>query len=400
MTNTKTATFERKPFLQALEHCKLALDRGNTIPILDNVRILTGENVAYLTATNLDIELTAIIPAESCSGDIKSTMPLNDLAAFTKTAPGTGAIAFDQPEFTQSTNAESKELEHTPNSNATLHFDSLKYSAPITHVIDFPNMDKPDKADAHNFSLDGAALWEAIDSTITSISTEETRYYLNGVFMHVYKTPSGSELVFVSTDGHRLARKRLDVPKGSEGMPGIIIPLKACQILHKLLKGKACPDKVFIRVNESKASFAWEGARVLTTKLIDGTFPDYHRVIPTQNDKTLTMGSVELVSAVSAVSKVSKQKGRAVKISLSENEANLSVTNPEGASAQMGIPADFDSEFDLEIGVNSDYLAKMIPIVCPDKEGEIEFQLSDPGCPMLLTGTRPDFDAVLMPMRV
>jgi DNA polymerase III subunit beta len=246
----------------------------------------------------------------------------------------------------------------------------------------------------HKFPLAAKDLRRLIDKTQFAISTEETRYYLNGIYLHTAGNAHATALRAVATDGHRLAQLDLAAPQGAVGMPGVIVPRKAVGEVQRLIEdGEA---EVGIELSQTKIRFTL-GDVVLTSKLIDGTFPDYARVIPLGNDKKLTIDKADFAAAVDRVSTVSSERGRAVKLALSGSKLVLSVTNPDSGSATEELEVEYEAE-PLDIGFNSRYLL--------DIAGQIEgesavLKLADPGSPTLIED-RDTKDAlyVLMPMRV
>jgi DNA polymerase-3 subunit beta len=257
---------------------------------------------------------------------------------------------------------------------------------------DFPDLAAGDMT--HSFRLPVADLKRLINKTQFAISTEETRYYLNGIYLHAAGTAKASTLRAVATDGHRLAQVELSLPEGAAGMPGIIVPRKTVGEVQRLLDGG--DGEILIELSAGKIRFTL-GEVVLTSKLIDGTFPDYGRVIPANNDKTLLVDKKDFEAAVDRVSTVSSERGRAVKLSISGGRLLLSVTNPDSGSATEELEIDYTSD-PLDIGFNSRYLLDIAGQI----EGEVAvLKLADPGSPTLVQ----DKDAkgalyVLMPMRV
>jgi DNA polymerase-3 subunit beta len=259
-----------------------------------------------------------------------------------------------------------------------------------------PETDFPDLAAGelpHKFKLASKDLKRLVDKTQFAISTEETRYYLNGIYLHTVED-KGTKLRAVATDGHRLAQAEMPAPKGATGMPGVIVPRKTVAEVQRLIEDAG--DEVEVELSPAKIRFSF-GKVVLTSKLIDGTFPDYGRVIPASNDKTLVVNKAEFAAAVDRVSTVSSERGRAVKLSLADGKLTLSVTNPDSGSATEELEVEYASEA-LDIGFNSRYLLDITAQI----EGEkAELKLADPGSPTLLR----DQDSagalyVLMPMRV
>jgi DNA polymerase-3 subunit beta len=246
----------------------------------------------------------------------------------------------------------------------------------------------------HTFKLAASDLKRLIDKTQFAISTEETRYYLNGIYLHAAGDAKAPTLRAVATDGHRLAQCEFPLPEGAAGMPGIIVPRKTVGEVQRLIENGE--GEVAVELSAGKIRFTI-GDVVLVSKLIDGTFPDYGRVIPANNDKNLIVDKKEFEAAVDRVSTVASERGRAVKLSLGDNKLTLSVTNPDSGSATEEIEVDYDSE-PLDIGFNSRYLLDIADQI----EGEVAvLKLADPGSPTLIE----DKDAkgalyVLMPMRV
>ena len=248
-----------------------------------------------------------------------------------------------------------------------------------------------------SFELPARELAEMIDRTRFAISTEETRYYLNGIFLHV-SDEARPVLKAAATDGHRLARYTLDRPEGAAGMPDVIVPRKAVTELRKLLE-EALDSNVQIDLSASKIRFTLggEGGVVLTSKLIDGTFPDYSRVIPTGNDKLLKLDPKSFYEGVDRVATIATEKTRAVKMGLDADKVTLSVTSPDNGTAAEEIAAEYKSE-GFEIGFNANYLKDILSQIDSDL---VELHLADAGAPTLI---RRDENSpalyVLMPMRV
>jgi DNA polymerase-3 subunit beta len=257
---------------------------------------------------------------------------------------------------------------------------------------DFPDL-APGELN-HKFQIGAQDLKRLIDKTRFAISTEETRYYLNGIYLHAAARGKSQMLRAVATDGHRLAQAEVPLPKGAEAMPGIILPRKTVHELHRLIEGS--DGTVEVGVSTAKARFEI-GTITLTSKLIDGTFPDYARVIPKANDKDLKVSNAEFKNAVDRVSTIASERGRAVKLNMSGNKLVLSVSNPDGGSATEEIGVDYGAS-PLEIGFNARYLL--------DIAGQLEsetahFQLADPGSPTMVKDEGDEGALyVLMPMRV
>jgi DNA polymerase-3 subunit beta len=369
-------TVERAALLRSLGHVHRVVERRNTIPILANVLIRAEEGKLALKATDLDLEVIETIPAEVGPGGA-TTVPAHMFYD----------IVRKLPEGTQI-------LLEASGDRATL---ALRAGRSRFSLQTLPESDFPDLAAGemtHKFSLAAKDLKRLIDKTQFAISTEETRYYLNGIYLHTAGNGQASALRAVATDGHRLAQIDLAAPQGATGMPGVIVPRKTVGEVQRLIEdGEA---QIGIELSATKVRFTL-GDVVLTSKLIDGTFPDYARVIPLGNDKKLTIDKADFSAAVDRVSTVSSERGRAVKLALSGSKLVLSVTNPDSGSATEELEVEYDAE-PLDIGFNSRYLL--------DIAGQIEgesavLKLADPGSPTLIED-RDAKDAlyVLMPMRV
>jgi DNA polymerase-3 subunit beta len=260
-----------------------------------------------------------------------------------------------------------------------------------------PESDYPDLAAGemtHAFALGAIDMKKLIDKTQFAISTEETRYYLNGIYLHAAGSAKAATLRAVATDGHRLAQVDLPLPQGASGMTGVIVPRKTVGEVQRLIEDNEA--SVAIELSQGKIRFTI-GDVVLTSKLIDGTFPDYARVIPQNNDKELIVDKKDFEAAVDRVSTISSERGRAVKLALSAGKLVLSVTNPDSGSATEELEVEYTAD-PLDIGFNSRYLLDIANQI--DGEAAV-LKLADPGSPTLIQ----DKDAqnalyVLMPMRV
>ena len=368
-------TIERSHLLRSLQHVQSVVERRNTIPILSNLLIASRDGKLSLTATDMDIAVIDTSPSE-VGQEGAATAPAHMLYDIVRKLPE-GA----QVELTSEDGSERLAL-RTGRSAFTLH---------CLPTEDFPVLSEGEPS--HSFTMPVADLKRLIDKTRFAISTEETRYYLNGIHMHAVE---GGETALraVATDGHRLARVEVDLPSGAEGMPGIIIPRKAVGELRKLLDD--AEGEVSVALSDVKIRFAIDGA-VLTSKLIDGTFPDYQRVIPEGNDKIMVVHGKTFAEAVDRVSTISSDKSRAIKLAIEPDKLVLSANSPDQASATEEVPIDYDGE-SLAIGFNSRYVLEMMQQV----EGEnLRFEMADSASPTLVSDS-DDARAlyVLMPMRV
>jgi DNA polymerase-3 subunit beta len=248
----------------------------------------------------------------------------------------------------------------------------------------------------HKFSLTAHTLRGLIDRTRFAISTEETRYYLNGIYLHHAETEGTQVLRAVATDGHRLARVEEPLPEGAGSMPGVIIPRKTVNELRKLLD--EVNGNVEIGLSETRIQFHAD-AMLLTSKLIDGTFPEYERVIPKGNDKVLRVGKKDFADAVARVAAISSERSRPVKMALQRDLLTLSASSPEQGTATEELDSDhvkYEAS-PLEIGFQARYLNDITDQI----QEQVEFRFADGQAPTVVQDAS-DSSAlyVLMPMRV
>jgi DNA polymerase-3 subunit beta len=369
-------TVERAALLRSLGHVHRVVERRNTIPILANVLVKAEKAGLNLKATDLDLEVIETIAAEVAPAG-STTVPAHMFYEIVrKLAEGSQVIlesASDRAVLAIRAGRSRFTLQTLPES-------------------DFPDLAAGDMT--HKFTLPAADLKRLIDKTQFAISTEETRYYLNGIYLHMAGSGKTATLRAVATDGHRLAQSDLALPAGAAGMPGVIVPRKTVIEVQRLIEDSEA--EVAIQLSTAKIRFTI-GDVLLTSKLIDGTFPDYARVIPSGNDKELVVDKKDFEAAVDRVSTVSSERGRAVKLSLTGGKLVLSVTNPDSGSATEELEVEYDAD-PIDIGFNSRYLLD----IAAQLDGEVAIlKLADPGSPTLIQ----DKDAkgalyVLMPMRV
>lgn len=368
-------TIERSALLKALNHVQSVVERRNTIPILSNVLLSAQGDSLRLTATDLDIEISESAHAEVERGG-QTTAPANYLYDFVRKLPDGSAVKLDAS---------------TDDPRLFLSAGKSRLHLPILPAGDFPSM--PSDGFETRFEVEPTELSRLIDKTRFAISTEETRYYLNGIFFHTVEA-DGAKLRAVATDGHRLALADAVAPKGATGMPGVIVPRKTINELKRLLDDAS--DMVEIAVSPQKIRFAL-GDAVLTSKLIDGSFPEYARVIPKNNSKKLKIDNKSFSEAVDRVATVSAERSRSVRLALEKDKVTLTVNNPDAGVATEDLPAEYGDDA-MEIGFNAKYLL--------DVAGQIEgasavFELADSGSPTLVRDEADDQALyVLMPLRV
>lgn len=369
-------TIERTALLRSLGHVQSVVERRNTIPILSNVRLdADADDQVRLTATDMDIAIVEAAPANvSQPGSV--TAPAHMLYDIARKLP-------EGAEVQISTGGAEGKL--------TLEAGRFAMTVSCLPVEDFPVMAEGELP--HSFTIAAGELKRLLLKTRFAISTEETRYYLNGIYLHAVSDGEPG-LRAVATDGHRLARVDAALPPGAEEIPGVIVPRKAIAEVLKLLEEEEAD--VSVALSETKIRFALNAA-TLTSKLIDGSFPDYGRVIPSANDRVLAVDNKAFTKAVDLVSTVSTEKSRAVKIGLGGGKIVVSAVSPDAGSAEEEVDATFSGD-GFDIGFNARYVLDMADQI----EGEvIEFVLADSASPTLVRDPE-DSGAVyvIMPMRV
>ncbi len=369
------ATIERATLLKSLGHVQSVVERRNTIPILSNVLIEASENGAIkFTATDLDLQIV-----ETITGDVEvagsTTVSAHTLFEIARKMADGSQIQLNAADGRMAVNA-----------------GRARFSLSTLPRDDFPMIAEGELPTS--FEIPASSLVQIIDKTRFAISTEETRYYLNGIFLHVTED-NGPTLRAAATDGHRLARVSLPRPEGADGMPDIIIPRKCVAEVRKLLD-ESGDNNIQVDLSASKIRFTFDNA-ILTSKLIDGTFPDYTRVIPTGNDKLLRIDPKAFAEGVDRVATIATEKTRAVKMALDKDKITLSVTSPENGTAAEEVSGEYASD-GFEIGFNARYLLDILGEI---KSDVVELHLADASAPTLIRENDKSAALyVLMPMRV
>jgi DNA polymerase III subunit beta len=369
-------TIERTALLKALGHVQSVVERRNTIPILSNVLLSADRKGLSFAATDLDMEMTDATEAVvNTPGQI--TAPAHTLYEIVRKLPDGADV----------------ELRYSgEDPRLSVSAGRSRFALPVLPAGDFPVMSS--EGLAVRYTLMKEDLARLIDKTRFAISTEETRYYLNGLYLHVVLENGEPRLRAVATDGHRLALAECPAPEGAAGGPGVIIPRKTVDQVRRLLDDGSGP--VEVQVSQAKVRFEL-GRASLTSKVIDGSFPDYLRVIPQGNDRILSVDNAVFSAAVDRVSTISAEKSRSVKLAVEPGRVILTVRNMEAGQAVEEVEVDYDSE-SFEIGFNARYL---LDVAGQIGGGDAEFRFADPASPTLvLDPTDPGVQYVLMPLRV
>ena len=369
-------TIERAALLRSLQHVQSAVERRNTIPILSNLLVGAGDGRLRLTATDMDLWVVDNAPS-AIERDGRITASAAMLYDIVRKLPDGSQLELAAGEG---------------NEKLSLKSGRAAFSLSCLPVEDFPDLTEEELPFA--FDIPGAQLRRLIEKTRFAISTEETRYYLNGIYLHAVERPDHGALRAVATDGHRLARVETALPAGAESMPGAIVPRKAVGELHKLLDD--FDGDVAVALSETKIRFSIEET-VLTTKLVDGTFPDYERVIPRDNANVVTAHNRSFAKAVDRVSTISTDNSRAVKFGIGEDRMLLTANAPDQASASEELTVEYSGE-KIDIGFNSRYVLDMTQQI---EGASLRLAMSDAASPALVSDS-DDTTAlyVLMPMRV
>ncbi len=369
-------TIERAALLKSLNHVQSVVERRNTIPILSNVQMDATGGQLRLTATDMDLAVVESVPA-SIETDGSTTAPAHTLYDIVRKLPDGAQVELDA-------SGDGEQI--------LLRAGRSRFTLQTLPTSDFPQMSSGDLP--HRFKLPATELRSLIDRTRFAISTEETRYYLNGIYLHMAKDGDVDVLRAVATDGHRLARVELPLPSGAAGMPGVIVPRKTINELRKLIDETG--EDVELALSDSKIRFAFDDVELIS-KLIDGTFPDYERVIPTGNDKSLEVDCSDFAAAVDRVATISTEKSRAVKLHVENGVVTLTASSPESGMATEEIEVKYEQEA-IEIGFNARYLLDIAQQI----EGDTaQFSMADAASPTIIRDI-DDQSAlyVLMPMRV
>ncbi len=368
-------SIERSNLLTLLNHAQNVVERRTTIPILGNVRMDAAEGRLGLVATDLELTIQESAPADVLRAGAV-TLPAHTLFDVVRKLPEGTTVQI------------AKESER---SEATVTAGRTVFDLPTLPAADFPSMNT--ESFERSFKMKAKELARLIDKARFAMSTEEARYYLNGLHLHTVEQGAASSLRAVATDGHRLAKVETALPDGAAGMPPIIVPRKAVGEIRKLIDGA---DDVHVSLSASKIQLKVADAQ-LTSRLIDGTFPDYERVIPQSNDKRCTLDTQAFAKAVDRVSTIATEKTRAIKLGLTSGRLTLTAISSEAGRGQDELDVAY-ADTPLEIGFNARYVLEMLAQISGDT---LDLEIASPAAPTLV---RDSGDAgvvyVLMPMRV
>lgn len=376
MSKASTIVIGREALLPALALATRVVERRNTIPILGNVLLAAEAGTLSLTATDLDMEIKTSRPCQLAGPAVSTTLPVANLHDIVRKLP------------------EGCEVQLTGDAqNWTISGGRSKFRMPCLPPSDFPAMNRTEMP--ASFSLTAETLARMFQTVHFAISSEETRYYLNGI--HWHRRGSEDLLVAVATDGHRLACYTAALPAGVADLPAIILPKKTVEIVSKIL-----PDKgeVAIEVSATRVSFTLADGTALVSKLIDGTYPDYQRVVPQANPNRFLVDKASLAAAVDRVTTISAGRGSAVKFGFGDGELALSTNNPDAGSGEDRLNVVMQEGQPVEIGFNGRYCLDMLAAVNAEN---VVFELGDGAAPSRIVPADAGDNCpyfVLMPMRV
>lgn len=365
----------KQAIFKTLSHLQSIVNKKNTLPILSNILIEAEHNSLTLSSTDMDISIKETI---NCNIVEEGATTLN------------AQIIYDIIKKLP----ENNEVEFISNDSKilTIRSNVSKFSLNCLPKDDFPIIETT--SNGKKITVNAKTTFNLINKTKFAISNEETRYFLNGLYLNITKDSSSNIITFVGTDGHRLATSSSNTHSFDHEIPGVIIPKKTINELAKILSEKH--DDIDIDISSNKIIFYIDNL-ILISKLIDGSFPDYNKVIPKNNTNHLIINRTNLLSAVDRVSTISNEKSPSIKFKVFNDLVNLSTVNNENSTATEDIPAKYDG-IDIEIGFNSRYIMDILD----NLEGEeIKLSFNDNSTPIIAQEqSKSNLIYVLMPMRV
>lgn len=371
-------TVNVKALRGAMKDMTRVIEAKNTVPICSTVLVSSTPGAMVLNGTDLEMWIEQHVDLEEAGK--------NTAMSFCVDARTLEKIAGKLPADGNAV------LEADGNSGIIVKCGRSRFKLPTLDADDFPRM-PVDGWDAQ-FEMEATNLVAMIDSVRHAISTEETRYYLNGIFVHVLR---GERMFAAATDGNQLARFDCEPADGAADMPDIILPRKLVGVLDDLLADHA--GKVDLSISTGKIRVDL-GQTVLISKLIDGTFPDYTRVIPAANDKVIWFEPKALAEAVDRVAVVSTDKQRSIKLTATQDLISLQVVSLEKGIATEDVPCHYDGD-EIEIGFNARFLLDLLKQLSVAEGAQAQVLLSDAAGPALWRDSDQSQRLyVLMPMRV
>ena len=363
-------TIKREDLLGPLQHVIGAVERRQTLPILGNVLFKSTPSDLSLTATDLEIEMVASVNSDS-SEEFQTTIPARKLLDICKALPESSSIEFS-----------------IEDSRVTLKSSRSRFTLASLPAKDFPGLDEIEAQ--QTFSIAQDKLKHLFDKTAFAMAQQDVRYYLNGILLEL----TAEKIRLVATDGHRLALSETELDTGVEADKQLIIPRKAVLELGRLLDSSDKEATCVLSQNHMRVE---TGTLVFTTKLIDGKFPDYQRVIPVDGNKTMEVERETLKQALSRISILSNEKYRGIRLSLSDGNLSIQANNPDQEEAEEELQVDYD-EAEMEIGFNVTYLIDVLNVLDSEK---VQVKLKDANSSAIISNSEDDTSLyVVMPMRL
>ncbi len=368
-------SISRETLFKNLKYAQAVVEKRTSIAILSNVKLVAADNQLTMTATDNDIAIQG-----------KCEAFVDDNGATTVNAQKFFEIVSKIPEGVM------VNIELTDNGNRmAITAGKAKFSLACLSAEAFPDMSTVDGGTS--FTMSGNELKRLLSKSVFAASTDDTRAYLNGIYLHIANTDDGQNLRAVATDGHRLAQVDNTVPEGAADMPSVILPRKTVGELRKLAEGE---EQISLTITEKKIQ-AEAGDLVFTSKVVDGTFPDYDRVIPKDNNANMDVSRRSLMAAVDRVAILSHEKSRSVRFALSNDNLLITANNPDQENAAEELKVNYGSD-GLEIGFNARYVAD----IGQQAEGDdLQFCFKDGASPVIVTDPTDNAALfVVMPMRI
>ena len=345
-------TIERATLLKALGHVQSLVERRNTIPILSNVLLSAGDGQLAFSATDLDMEIDDVGPAE-----------VEEAGQITASAHTLYEIVRELPEGADVSLRYTRE-----DPRLEIQAGRTRFNLPALPAGDFPVMSSEGLSGP--IAIDTGDLVRLIDKTRFAMSTQETRYYLNGLYLHVVVEDGAPKLRAVATDGLRLALAEMPAPEGFSAEPGVIIPRKTINEARRLMDD--ADESITMGVSAQKIRFGF-GDAAMTSKVIDGSFPAYQGVIPRENRRVMTLDNALFAAAVHRVATISAEQSRPVRFAVEAGRMTLTVRNMDAGQAVEELEVDYQGE-PFEIGFNARYVLDVTAQI----GGEVvEFRLTE-----------------------
>ncbi|TDG15769.1 DNA polymerase III subunit beta [Seongchinamella unica] len=364
-------TVSRDALLKPLNLVAGVVERRQTLPILANVLMVLEDDRLSLTGTDLEVELVGRVQLATAGESGELTVPARKLVDICKSLPEGSEISFAAED-----------------GKVTVKSGRSRFTLSTLPAREFPNVE--DSMGTHQFTIKQGQLKRLIDRTGFAMAQQDVRYYLNGMLWEL----KDKQLKVVATDGHRLALCTLPEQVDSSEDAQVILPRKGVLELARLLLAEEEDIAVVIGSNHIRAT---TDEFTFTSKLVDGKFPDYQRVLPRSPNKIVLGSRVELRQAFTRTAILSNEKYRGVRLKLTDNSLDIVANNPEQEEAEEAVPVDYQGEA-LEVGFNVSYLLDVLAVLSGE---QVKLSLSDPNSSALLEESdEGDSLYVVMPMRL